>query len=600
MSRPVLRTVLRPGRSLLPPLLAALLLALLAGCVTLPREGSVQAGPDEEQAEESDAPFDFRPSGPRPGAEPVDVVDGFLLAMQASPATTAVARQFLTAEGASQWVPERSTVIYGSQLLTESPRTVTTELEEVVELDGRGKWLGDTTDGEGLRFELEMVREQGEWRINNPPDALIIPESHFEVRYQQFFLHFFDQSAQILVPEPVYLPRGEQAPTLLVRRLLRGPAPALVGVERSFLPRGTELQLSVPVSPGGTAEVPLSREILELGREDLEKALAQLGWTLQQVSGIDRMRVTVDGSPLDLPGSGEGEDIRARSEYDPSIHWASQELFGLRKGRVVVVEDERETPVPGPLGGEGEKLRSVAVDFPAERVAAVPAAGTSVVVAPRGPRPDGKQADGTTVYSGTDVLQPGWDIYGHVWVADRTGRGTRLVVVRNPGVSTAPSAPGIVGEDVTSFAVSRDGTRFVAVVAGKRRDRLVVARVRRGREGQVRGLTEAQEIPLAGVSARRIRDVAWRSPGSLAVLTEPNEESSQVAVALVDGSPTLGGLGTNAQVFQQPARRVVTTPTPGTPLYVGTAKGQLFELAADGQWIGTDIEAGLRSATYVG
>ncbi len=73
----------------------------------------------------------------------------------------------------------------------------------------------------------------------------------------------------MLVPEPVYVPRGRQAPTLLVAGLLKGPRPG-VGAERTVLPKGTSLDgISVPVSREGTAEVPLSDQVLEIDDDQL-------------------------------------------------------------------------------------------------------------------------------------------------------------------------------------------------------------------------------------------------------------------------------------------------------------------------------------------
>ncbi len=579
-----------------------MLALVLGGCVSLPESGRVQSGQGQNPAEPSTVGFDFHPPGPSPGATPVDVVDGFLLAMQASPVSTAVAREFLTDEGSTGWTPEKSTLVYGGQgPLTESGDAVDIALEETVELDGRGKWLGDTSGGRGVTYHLEMVREKGEWRINNPPDALVIPEAHFESRFEQFFLYYFDQTAQILVPEPVYVPRGDQAPTLLVRRLLRGPDESLVRVMRTFIPRRTELELSVPVSHDGTADLPLSAELLDLNQDDLQMALAQLGWTLRQVPGIDTMRVTVDGSPIDIPGEGSEQNVQSWTQYDPSIHWASQELFGLRDGRVVVHNGEGEMPIEGAFGQEPAGLRSISVDLPAEQIAGVTTDGSSVLVAPRGTGGGSEGSDVSVVYDGgTDLLRPAWDIYGHIWAVDRTRRdGAEITVVRS-GEPTTPAAPGINGEDVKAFAVSRDGTRVVAVVEGRSADRLVIARVVRSREGRVLRLTRATELPVGAIEVDEIRDIAWRSPGSVALLTGPTSGPSQVIVALIDGSSILEDLDTNAQVFRQRAVRIVTSPASEAPLYVGTANGQLFELSADGQWTGTMIKGGLLSPTFVG
>ena len=453
-----------------------------------------------------------------------------------------------------------------------------------------------------MSYELKMVRERGEWRISNPPDQLLVPQSHFESRYQAYFLYFFDKSAQVLVPETVYLPRGETAPTMLVRGLLRGPDQSLLGVERTFLPPRTELEVSAPVQPDGTVDVPLSDEVLDLDEADRDLALAQLAWTLKQVSGVERMRITVDGSPLDIPNRGVEQNVQDWPDYDPSVNWASQELFGIRDGRVVNLVGADELRIAGLFGSKNYGLRSIAVDLPAERVAGVSEDGTRVVVAPRardvGEEPTAEAAD--VIYSdGTDLLKPAWDLHGQAWVVDRTSSGAVLSVVRRGAVS-AFDVPGITGEDVTAFVVSRDGTRLVAVIDGKSSDRLVATRILRTDDGRVRRIAPATRLPVGAIEVNEIRDLAWRTPGSLALLAGPMPGLSQVIVALIDGSSALGDVATNAEIFRDEAQQIVTAPSAGSSLYVGTTNGQLFQLAANGRWTGTSIKGGLRSPTFVG
>lgn len=576
-------------------------LALLGGCVSLPHTGPVRSGPAQAQPD-VDAPFEFNPAGPQRGATPIDIVNGFLLAMQATPLRTDIARQFLTTESRGTWAPEHGTVVYRRSTLTSSETKVSVRLDDTDLLDGRGQWLGDPSGGTGVQYHLDLVREKGQWRISNPPDALIVPRSHFEQRFSQYFLYFFDKSSKVLVPEPVYLPRGEQAPTLLVRGLLRGVDQRLLGTERTFIPPKTELDLSVPVSRDGTAEVPLSDQVVDLPRARLGLALAQLAWTLRQVPGIERLRVTVDGSPLNLPGKGTTQSTSWWSQYDPSVSWASPELFGIRDGRVVSLVGAQEHRISGLFGSRDSGLRSVAVDMAAEKVAGVTTDGSRVLVAPRS-RPTTAPPDpssASVAYSGgADVLRPAWDLYGRLWVLDRRRSGAVLSVVHS-GRSTRLTVRGITGQDVKRFLVSRDGTRLVAVVSGRRRDRLVTARVQRDHSGQVLGVLPAVPLPVAAFKMTEIRDLEWRTPGSVAVLTGPTAGRSQVVVARVDGSSAFGDLATNAEIFREDAVDLVTSPAPGTPLYVGTSDGGLFELTPDGRWTATGIRAGLSSPTFVG
>ncbi len=583
-------------------LLLTLLTLALAGCVSLPDSGGVESEGRPDQESQSDPPIDYTPSGPRPGASPVGIVSGFLDAMTATPVTNQYALTFLTEAAQSSWVPENGTIVYGSETPGASGRLVTIELTDTIQLDRRGEWLGNTSGGRDVSYELELVQEDGEWRINNPPDFMIVPQSHFESRYQQYFLYFFDKSAQVLVPEPVYLPRGEQAATMLVRGLLLGAHRSLLGAERTFLPAGTELEISAPVQADGTVDVPLSDEILDLDDEDLDRAMGQLAWTLSQVPGVERMRITVDGSPLDVPTRGLVQEVRAWPEYDPSVNWASQELFGIRDGHVVNLVGDQERRIAGLFGSKDYGLRSIAVDLPAEQVAGIGGAGTTVLVAPRtretGEVPTEDSVD--VIYDGgSDLLKPAWDLYGQVWLVDRTRAGAAVSVV-SEGTVTGLTVPGISGEKIKAFVVSRDGTRLVTVVDGARFDRLRIARIMRNDQGGVRRVAPAVDLPVGAIQVNEIRDIAWRTPGSVALLTGPVPGLSQVIVALVDGSSALGDVATNAELFRDEARRIVTSPSPGSSLYVGTKNGQLFQLASNGRWTGTSIKGGLRSPTFVG
>jgi hypothetical protein len=582
-------------------LLGLAVLLLCAGCVSLPTTGPVKAGPAQQQIGDQGA-LDFTPAGPERGATPVEIVANFLSAMTATPLNTSVAREYLTDESSRSWVPERTTVVYGGQQIARTGSGVALTLDDTVQLDGRGEWLGDPTHGTGLHWRLRLVREDGEWRISDPPDALVIPRAHFDARFTQYFLYFFDDSDQVLVPEPVYVPRGAQAPTELVSGLLRGPDRDLLGVERTQFPAGTRLDdLSVPVTRDGTAEVPLSDEVLHLDRSRLGLVFAQLAWTLGQVPGVERIRVTVDGSPLDLPGGAGQVRVDQWSQYDPAVAWASQSLFGLRDGRVVAVVGGEERRVSGAFGALDLGLRSFAVDLPAENIAAVTTDGSRVLVAPRNQRVEAAPtpSDAVTVYSGDDVLKPSYDLYGQLWLVDRTTRGARLVVVRD-GRPRVVDAPGITGEDVRSMAVSRDGTRLLVTVRGRASDQLRLARVVRSTDGQVRALAPAQGLAVGLPAGSRVRDLGWRTPGTIALLITAGNGTSQVGVVKMDGSSALGDPATDAELFRGRAQALVTSPVLGTPLYVTTRSGNLLALASIGRWTGSGVEPGLRAPTFVG
>ncbi|HEU4512632.1 MAG TPA: LpqB family beta-propeller domain-containing protein [Nocardioidaceae bacterium] len=576
-------------------------LSLLGGCVTLPDGGGVTTEQGNGPVDDGAGSYDYTPLGPRPGQTPPEIVEGFLLAMQASPQSTAVARKYLTDEGRAGWFPDKATLVHGAKAVTGTDGGVRVSLDQTVQLDERGSWLGRVGGERGVDYDLEVVRERGEWRIANPPDALIIPRDHFESRYQQFFVYYFDPSGQVLIPQPTYLPHGEQAATLLVRRLLDGPDPRLEGVLRSYVPGDTENVLwSVPVSLEGVAEVTLGEQLLDLAEEDREHALAQLAWTLRQVTGVDSMQVTVDGVPLDVPGAASPQNVSSWTEYDPAVQWASREIFGLLDGAPVALSETGED-VAGVFGAQEYALRDVAADLTGSRIAGVSEDGTTVVLAPRGQTteepPTAEQTE--VLYTGTDVLGASWDVFENLWLVDRTRRGAQVSVVVD-GEVTPVEAPGLAGEDVTDFVVSRDGSRLVAVVPRRTGHQLMLSRVVRTPNGRVRGLTRAVELPLAQGGVDEIRDIEWRTPGSVAVLTGPSPETSQVLLALVDGSTALADVDSTAEIFRRRAVRLVASPSTDSPIYLGTPDGALFELGGDGSWTEAEARQPLFAPTFAG
>jgi hypothetical protein len=586
-------------------LVVALLVTLdlaLGGCVSLPRTGQVKAR-SVADGTAAETLVDFTPVGPQPGSRPPTLVDRWLQSMTATPPDTVVARRFLTRASGSRWRPERRTVVYGSRQLAVAPGgRATLRLRDVVELDDRGAWRGDPTGGRGLTYRLRLVREGGEWRISDPPDQLLIPRTHLDHQYQQSLLYFVDPTSQVLVPEPVYVPRGRRAPTLLVKALLTGPQAALADVERTFVPPGTALDgVTVPVSRTGTAEVPLTAQARDARGAQLELMFAQLAWTLGQVPGVVRMRVTVDGRPVDLPGSPAVVGIDDFSEVDPLVVWSSTDLYGVRDGRVVTSGSRAERRISGPFGALALGARSIAVDPLAQHVAEVSRDGSTVREADRDGVPGraARRSDVRTVYRGGDrVLRPAYDLHGQLWVMDRTAVGAQLSVVRRR-VSQRWSVPGVTGADVRRFVLSRDGTRLVAEVRRGGTDRLVMARVRRDLRGQVAGVTAARRIAVEGLPDR-ILDVAWRSPTELAVLVAPSAGTSEVLVAKVDGSSTAAELSTDAALFRGRAVGIVTSPAPETPLSIRTVRGRYYTLSGQGHWQASPVRRGLLAATYVG
>lgn len=510
----------------LRPALVVAVCALLTGCVQMPTEGPVEVpGVSVEAVDVPGISFDPRP--PRPGDPAVDIVEGFLEAMKATPISMTVARQFLSREAADAWVPDQQIITYAERDTPTGGSSTTVEMKDVNVYDARGAWQRTRATRD---LDLGLVEEDGEWRIDQVPDALIVPESWFDDWYQRVSLYFFDPTSEVLVPEPVFVPRGEQAAPSLVRGLLTQPSVESQDVFRTYFPAGTR-GLSVPII-GGIAEVALSGDPDAIDEETARRMLAQLAWTLRQEPRISAIQLSVGDRAIAWPGGSTQVPVSAGSEYAPDGMRSTSQMYALDHGHVVTGTIGAFEPTLGPLGADAYGVRSLAVSISGSLVAAVSASGTDLVLAPTD-APDGEVV--APVVGAVDLAVPAWDHRDRVWLLDR-GAGRARVIVVVEGVASAVDVPGLTGRAVTRLLVSRDGSRMVAVLRGKRTDRVVAARIRHDAAGAILGFTPFRTLPLPAEGSPRIRDIAWRSPTSISVL-DITGDVSQVRTISVDGAP---------------------------------------------------------------
>ncbi len=574
--------------------LTALALTLLAtlvvtACMQLPETGPVVSTEDNGQPQ-SDTGTYFNPRPPQPGDSPSTLVEGFLRAMTATPIQTTVARQFLTKDAQTAWNPEQRTITYDSRGAPTGEEQVEVTLEGAQWVDSRGTWRGRLGGGERT-LSFAMAQEDGEWRIAAAPDALIVDELWFQGRFRQASVYFFDPTASILVPEPVFVPADAQLASTLVQSLLAGPAARLAGVSRSFIPPGLTLALSVSVDGDGIADIAFLGEAGQLTPQAAELMVAQFAWTLRQDPSITAFRLSIGGVPVALPTGSTQFSVELGSEFDPTDVRSSSSLYAETDGILRSGTVEQLDPLAGPFGDTRFGIEDFAVSLAGTRVAVVTDDGQSLL---RGPA----TTDGSVrqVVSGAaGLLTPAWDFADRLWLVERSSDGARVSVL-NRGTTTPVQIPGISGHEVKSFLVSRDSSRFVAVVRGPVADRLMVSRIRHDAQGAVVGATRARTIVWNAGDVQRIRDIGWRTPTSVAVLHLLTKEISQVVTIPVDGSPT--GADNPALTQRQRATAVVASPVPDETLFTLTTGG-LYDLT--GREGGNHpLPEGTRDVTYVG
>jgi hypothetical protein len=564
-----------------------LVLLVLSGCARMPTGGPVT---EVQSSPETAVPpgIDFDPKPPQQGESASEIVTHFLEAMKARPITTSVARQFLSQDAQRSWQPDDAVVTYGDIGDPEGGDiTVQVPLVDVNEYDARGAWLRSRP---AVTLGLGLTSENGEWRISEVPDALVVPESWFEETYRRASLYFFDPTTQILVPEPVHVP-GDQVASSLVPGLLPSAGTDL-RLERTFFPEGFTSAFSVPITSAGIAQVSLDGDPEAIDETTGQLMVTKLIWTLRQDSRVRAVQLTVGDRELGVPGGATQVDLDVGSAYDPTGAQSSRDVFGLVDGRVVRGAVSSLLPTAGPMGTQRLGVRSIGVTLDGTRVAGVSADGSGVLVAPV----DDDGAAVQVVSGARNLLPPAWDFADRMWLVDRNGGSARVLSVKGTRVRSV-QVPGVSGRDVEQLLVSRDGSRLVAVVAGRPGDRVVASRVLHDDSGRVVGATRARRLAYEPDASGQVRDIAWRTPTAVSVLSGINEDLSQVRTVSVDGAPgelTTTGSGRVRGAF----RRLVGSPVEGAQVYA-VAGDEVIDLTAPTRPLGT-LPAGLTSLTYVG
>ena len=233
-----------PGARWAPVL--ALLLAVSA-CSTVPSSSAtVQITQAPSRPVET---VGIEPLPPEPGATPEEIVRGFIDAAASARQGHPVAREYLAPDAAGSWSDEAGITVLSPDYATVATKAdaITLSAIPVGSVDPRGVF---TVAGIGLftrQFNLAQV--DGEWRITDPPDGLIMLQPDFERLYVQRDAFFLDPTRQRVVPDPRLMIKGDAQPTTLIQRLMAGPSAAIAaGVENPL--NGVQLRSAVIVEDG--------------------------------------------------------------------------------------------------------------------------------------------------------------------------------------------------------------------------------------------------------------------------------------------------------------------------------------------------------------
>ncbi len=516
-------------------LLAVLLgVATLTGCISIPTAGPIKPVPGDAEVCQGCVNVEVAP--PAPGADPQQIVEGYLRANSNYQPNYATARQFLTAQAADSWRPEAGARIYRSRTQQDSQNSVRLEFELT------GVLAADRTysaSDEKPKEDFGLVKENGEWRIGQPPEGLLVEQYAFEGSYAGYSRYFFGNGLA-LVPEPIYLPRlrssGNVAAALMTA-LLKGPSDWLKPVAASAIPEGTSLVGESVTINNEIAEVALSEDVLTLDPPARSQLGAQVAYTLQQVSGVRGVLITVNQQKFRIPEADPSTAVFATNAFSESIKpepLVSDESYALSGGQVHAVRTPDEVPslqlIQGPLGAKGAGVDSLAVAVDGTEVAAVTDERTTLRRAAIG------TGDVTTLASGLqNMLRPQFTRYGELWTVARVPReqGLQRLLMFDGERRVQVNAMALNGRRITAFRISPDGVRIALVWRTDTDYQLGIARIVRGGQLNVDDLRLVDVQQQDSTPITRIADVAWLDADELMLLGAAGEESPFVPVRVM-------------------------------------------------------------------
>ncbi|HEX9336517.1 MAG TPA: LpqB family beta-propeller domain-containing protein, partial [Pseudonocardiaceae bacterium] len=364
----------------------------------------------------------------------------------------------------------------------------------------------------------------GQWRILDPPAALLMVKSDFDHYYRPVDVYFFDQTWDVLVPDQRYVvsdPANGVVPRI-VQLLLDGPSASLKDAVQDAIPGDASLKTNVEPQPTGEITINLT-SMQDQPSNTRQLMIAQIVRSLQDYGSS--VVVESEAQPL-VPGH---------------LSWAQNDLptYGVyigpkatgmvvSHGRVLNLTDG--TAIKGPAGDGTYNVVTAAESADGTELATVtpdPAGGEVLRIG--GINQVETPVKGLTA---NQFTRPSWtpsdsagDPSRALWtVAD----GTVLRVANTPQNSwvASPVDAGALAQygPITDLRLSRDGVR-VAVVAG---GNLLVGAV-----VVDQGSVSIKQVRLIQPLLNNVTKVDWLRQDQLVIAT--SQPGAPVQKVTVDG-----------------------------------------------------------------
>jgi hypothetical protein len=469
-----------------------LLVACLAGCVSMPSGGPLQSYPVTQGAgAQSQRYLQIIPEPPGAGWTPSEIVQGFLTASASFADQQRTAREYLTTtRNGCDWNPTWSATVFdndGPDVRSavysgfsgsgkrKQPTAATVTVTGTVQasLSGSGTYRyavpsGASTAG-GQTDTFDLVKVGGQWRISCAPNVLLLTSVEFKVDYQLRNLYFFDPTGHYLVPDPVYVPLQTTPSDLmkgLVQDLITQPKDWLAdGATKTAFPPGTKLMSDVMLD-GDTAAVDLGGAITRASTPVLEQVSAQLFSTLSGSSQgqplVQSVELLQDGKPWSPPDQPDNPVQHDSGGYSVPTGTSSQ-FYYLDDAGVLWRRGGADGVV-----GTSVKVASIGSGYSA---IAVSRDGRYLAALRNGSVYAGPVGGPLAPRTGTGYMTMSWGLNDSLWAAGSSGivmlranASPRSAAWAPVQVQVVGSAGGLVPGPYTALSVAPDGVRVAVII----------------------------------------------------------------------------------------------------------------------------------------
>lgn len=493
----------------------AVLVLVLSGCGGLPSAGPVMPVPEVGNADQAPA-FAFRPESPQPGATREQIVEGFLRAGSGPGAAGnwRVAQEFLTPALRSTWRPSAGVTIDLAgerETIRVDDTHVSVGLRPMATVDATGAYV--RSDGGATVLPFTLAQVDGEWRISQAPDGVVLDRDQFTSVFRKYSLMYFDPTWTYLVPDVRWFPTANVA-TRITEALVDGtPSPWLADSVVTAFPEGAVLaRKSVPLVER-TAQVDLTSEALSADRTALDRMQTQLEQSLA-MADVAAVEMLVDQVPL------QATAVPVRATRTSSLPLVRTDAgFGFLSG-------DELTEIDGLSGAIAELPVTAVQTGPDLDVAAVQLSDGAV----------GRVRDDTLerLDVRAELLPPTVDPFGYVWSVPRGSPASVVAFGRDDAIPIAGAWPDAT--TLAAMSLSRDGARIAAVVTSGGRTEVWIAGV--GRDGAGVPARLGDPFVLGGVRGQGV-GIAWLDDTTVAVLSLTDDDALVV-------EQVVGGLQTTA------------------------------------------------------